>query len=93
MTLLAFEDVSKSKLSELVENSQKIKVASEVNHELLKSQSKDTGQNFFFWDLIWLDSKISTLMKMLLWSQNRLKEKVNFPIITNLATSEFSNES
>jgi hypothetical protein len=42
MTLLAFEDVSTSKLADLVENSQKIKVASEVNHELLKSQSKDT---------------------------------------------------
>lgn len=43
MSLLAFEDPSKSGLSELVENSQKIKVASEVNHELLKAQSKETG--------------------------------------------------
>ena len=45
LTLLAFEDASASKLAELIENSQKIKVASEVNHELLKSQSKDTGKS------------------------------------------------
>jgi len=44
MTLLAFEDVSQSKFSDLVENSQKVKVASEVNHQLLRSQSKDTGK-------------------------------------------------
>ena len=43
MSLLAFEDPSKSSLSELVENSQKIKVASEVNHQLLRAQSKETG--------------------------------------------------
>jgi len=80
MTLLAFEDISGSSFSDLVENSQKVKVASEVNHQLLRSQSKDT------------DSKISTLIKMLLWSQNRLKSVVNFPSITNLTTSEFSTE-
>ena len=45
MTLLAFDDMSKSKLADLVENSQKVKVASEVNHQLLKSQSKDTGRS------------------------------------------------
>jgi len=44
MTLLAFEDVSQSKFSDLVENSQKVKVASEVNHQLLRSQNKDTGK-------------------------------------------------
>ena len=43
MTLLAFEDVKNSTFSDLIENSQKVKVASEVNHQLLRSQSKDTG--------------------------------------------------
>ncbi len=43
MTLLAFEDISGSNFADLVENSQKVKVASEVNHQLLRSQSKDTG--------------------------------------------------
>lgn len=36
MSLLAFEDIKKSPLSELVENSQRIKVSSNVNSELLK---------------------------------------------------------
>ena len=44
MTLLAFEDISGSNFADLVENSQKVKVASEVNHQLLRSQSKDTGK-------------------------------------------------
>ena len=43
MSLLAFEDPSTSNLSDLVENAQKIKVASEVNHELLRAHSKETG--------------------------------------------------
>lgn len=29
----------------------------------------------------------------MLWTQNRLKEKMNFPIITNIATGEFSFKS
>ena len=35
------------------------------------------------------ESKLPTLMKMLLWSQERLKEKINFPVISNIATGEF----
>ena len=45
MTLLAFEDIQKSKVAEFVQNSQKIKVASEVNHDLLKAKGKETGMN------------------------------------------------
>lgn len=45
MSLLAFQDISKSPLSELIENSQRIKISSEVNYELLKSQSKEKGKN------------------------------------------------
>ena len=43
MSLLAFPDISKSPLADLVENSQRIKISSEVNYELLKSQSKEKG--------------------------------------------------
>jgi len=82
MTLLAFEDMHKSKLSDLVENSQKIKVASEVNHELLRTKTKETGT-----------FQLSTLLKLLLWSQARLKEKVNFPSINNLTGLEFSKSN
>lgn len=47
MSLLAFQDISKSPLADLVENSQRIKISSEVNYELLKSQSKEKGSIFF----------------------------------------------
>ena len=43
MSLLAFEDINKSPLSHLVENSQRIKISSEVNYELLKTQSSEKG--------------------------------------------------
>lgn len=44
MSLLAFEDISKSPLSALVENSQRIKISSELNSELLKNKSIEKGQ-------------------------------------------------
>ena len=37
MSLLAFENISKSPLSYLAENSQRIKISSDVNYELLKA--------------------------------------------------------
>lgn len=36
MSLLAYNDMKKSPLSELVENSQRIKISSDLNYELLK---------------------------------------------------------
>lgn len=48
MSLLAFEDPTKSSLGDLVQNAQKIKVASEVNHELLRTHSKETGKYILF---------------------------------------------
>jgi hypothetical protein len=77
MSLLAFEDMNKSKMSDLIENSQKIKVASEVNHELLRSKQKET------------DSKLTTLLKLCLWSQSRLKDKVTFPSLNSLTGLDF----
>lgn len=43
MSLLAFEDFSKSPISELVENSQRIKISSNINSNLLKSKSQESG--------------------------------------------------
>ena len=37
-----------------------------------------------------LDSKLSVLLRMILWSQNRLKEKTDFPYLKNLANPEFT---
>lgn len=78
MTLLAYDDISKSPLCEMVENSQRIKISSELNFELLKRNSTET------------ECKLPILLKLMLWSQNKLQEKVNFPVIKNIATAEFA---
>jgi hypothetical protein len=46
MGLLAYDDISKSPLCDLVENSQRIKISSELNYELLKTGSNETGRSF-----------------------------------------------
>ena len=97
MSLLAFQDISKSPLADLVENSQRIKISSEVNYELLKSQSKEKGIIYYIYilyiNLSMVESKLPTLIKMMLWAQTRLKEKMNFPFISNIATGEFQFKS
>ena len=39
MSLLAFEDIGKSPMKKLAENSQRIKISSDVNYYLLKGHS------------------------------------------------------
>ena len=36
-----------------------------------------------------IDPKLPSLLKMLLWAQNQLGEKVSFPKVTNLTTAEY----
>lgn len=43
VALLAFEDVSKCPVAELLDESQRVKTASEVNAAILTSQSHETG--------------------------------------------------
>ena len=50
MSLLVFEDMHKSKVAEYIQSSQKIKVASEVNHELLKAKGTETGKFVVMFD-------------------------------------------
>ncbi len=37
------------------------------------------------------DPKLPSLLKMLVWAQQQLGEKVNFPKMTNLATAELED--
>lgn len=57
MTLLAFEDVSKSPVGELLDVSQRQRTAGEVNAAILSTVRQDK------------DPKLPLMIKMLLWAQ------------------------
>ncbi|MBA0695379.1 hypothetical protein Goari_002007, partial [Gossypium aridum] len=75
VSLLAFEDVSNCPLGELLDISQRLKTASEVNAAILTSQSHEK------------DPKLPSLLKMLIWAQNQLDEKAAYPRINNLSNA------
>ncbi|XP_043808598.1 protein GID8 homolog isoform X4 [Manihot esculenta] len=75
VALLAFEDVTNCPVGELLDISQRLKTASEVNAAILTSQSHEK------------DPKLPSLLKMLVWAQNQLDEKAAYPRINNLSTA------
>ncbi|KAJ0018883.1 hypothetical protein Pint_10692 [Pistacia integerrima] len=75
VALLAFEDVSNCPVGDLLDISQRLKTASEVNAAILTSQSHEK------------DPKLPSLLKMLVWAQNQLDEKAAYPRINNLSTA------
>ena len=77
MTLLAFEDLTTSPVSELVSPAYKQKLASDVNAAILKNQG--LNQN----------SSLQVFMKMLIWSQKKLQNAVSYPKIKDLANAKF----
>ncbi|MCD7447373.1 Glucose-induced degradation complex subunit [Datura stramonium] len=79
MALLAFKDVSKCPVGGLLDVSQRLKTASEVNAAILTSQSHEK------------DPKLPSLLKMLIWAQNQLDEKASYPHITNLWSASLEN--
>ncbi|KAG8365488.1 hypothetical protein BUALT_Bualt18G0110000 [Buddleja alternifolia] len=75
VSLLAFEDVTKCPLGDLLDISQRLKTASEVNAAILTSQSHEK------------DPKLPSLLKMLIWVQNQLDEKATYPRINDFSTA------
>lgn len=69
MSLLAFEDMKQSPYSELLSVSQRYKTASELNSAILQSLSEE------------YISKLPLLLKLMIWSQEKLKQKLIFPVI------------
>lgn len=69
MALLAFEDKSKCPVADLLEPAQRQKTASELNAAILTSQCQEK------------DPKLPACLKMLLWAQDQLKEKAEFPMM------------
>jgi len=69
--------MSSCPFSDLLEHSQRLKVVSELNSALLASQDQEAT------------SKLSTLMRLVLWSQNQLEKKgLTFPKLTNIAAGK-----
>ncbi|CAA2967461.1 protein GID8 homolog isoform X2 [Olea europaea var. sylvestris] len=64
VSLLAFEDVTRCPVGELLDVSQRMKTACEVNAAILTSQSHEK------------DPKLQSILKMLIWAQNWLHEKL-----------------
>ncbi|KAG6755980.1 hypothetical protein POTOM_039394 [Populus tomentosa] len=81
VALLAFEDVSSCPVGGLLDISQRLKTASEVNAAILTSQSREK------------DPKLPSLLKMLLWSQNQLDEKAVYPRINDLSTAKLEDSA
>ncbi len=73
---MAYDDIKKSPLSDLIENSQRIKISSDLNYELLKGHSEEKSSYIFLYisqDSIFINkkiigSKLPTLIKLLIWS-------------------------
>lgn len=76
VALLAFEDAKNSPVADLMDVAQRQKTASELNAAILSSQCQEE------------EPKLPHLLKMMIWSQNRLQDKVSFPQVKDLVTAE-----
>jgi len=72
MVLLAFGDKANSPLGDLLNSSQRQKVASELNEAILMSQNKDK------------EPRLRTLLKTMFWAQQQLERKCTFPAVTDV---------
>ncbi|XP_012447690.1 protein GID8 homolog isoform X2 [Gossypium raimondii] len=79
ISLLAFEDTSNCPVGELLDISQRLKTASEVNAAVLTSQSHEK------------DPKLPSLLKMLIWAQNKLDKKAAYPCINDLSNARIED--
>eukprot|EP00897_Mesotaenium_endlicherianum_P009043 jgi/Mesen1/8167/ME000438S07263 len=75
VALLAFEDCASCPLADLLDAAQRHKTASELNAAILTSQSHEK------------EPKLPTLLKMLVWAQNQLDEKLCYPRINDLVSA------
>ncbi|XP_057819449.1 protein GID8 homolog isoform X1 [Cryptomeria japonica] len=75
VALLAFEDPSTCPVGEFLDISQRQKTASELNAAILTSQNHEK------------DPKLPNLLKMLIWAQAQLDEKLRYPHITDIVNA------
>mmetsp|Transcript_12756 Transcript_12756/g.35865 ORF Transcript_12756/g.35865 Transcript_12756/m.35865 type:complete len:231 (-) Transcript_12756:67-759(-) len=78
VALLAFDDAGSSPVGDLMDVAQRQKTASELNAAILCSQCQEQ------------EPRLPSLLKMMLWAQNRLDEHAVYPKINDLCTAELS---
>ncbi|KAI4465382.1 ran binding protein 9-related [Holotrichia oblita] len=77
IALLAFEDPHSSPFGDLLQPAHRQKIASEVNAAILKMEHQESTH-----------PKISSLLKLILWSQQQLdKKNIKYAKITDLSTA------
>lgn len=76
--MLAFDDAKGSPVGDLMDVAQRQKTASELNAAILSSQGQER------------EPRLLLLLKMMLWAQQQLDEKANYPRISDLATAALS---
>eukprot|EP00238_Polyblepharides_amylifera_P001800 CAMPEP_0196573624 /NCGR_PEP_ID=MMETSP1081-20130531/3498_1 /TAXON_ID=36882 /ORGANISM="Pyramimonas amylifera, Strain CCMP720" /LENGTH=230 /DNA_ID=CAMNT_0041891399 /DNA_START=108 /DNA_END=800 /DNA_ORIENTATION=- len=81
VALLAFEDTADCPYSELLGVSQRQKTASELNAAILESKCQDK------------EPRLPILLKMMLWAQTQLDEKVNYPRVNDLVTAKLETST
>ena len=73
LSLLAYDDSSKSPFGCLLQNSQRLKIISELNSAILTNKGLENG------------SRLSMLMKLVLWAQTQLdKKNIVYPKLTRI---------
>jgi hypothetical protein len=79
LALLAYEDPSTSPFHGLLQHSQRLKVVSELNSAILNNQGEEES------------SRLSVLMKLVLWAQNQLdKKNITYPKLTDITSGQIS---
>lgn len=78
MSLLAFENWRDCPMGHLMNQSQRIRTASDLNSAILESQCQERCP------------KLPNLLKFLIWAQRKLDERVVFPKMINVQTGELS---
>lgn len=83
LALLAFEKPQNSPFADLLEQSHRQKVASELNAAILKTEHCENTS-----------PRIVNLLKLILWAQSELEKKnVNYPKMTELASAQIEHKN
>lgn len=83
LALLAFEKPQNSPFADLLDQSHRQKVASELNAAILKTEHCEITS-----------PQIVNLLKLILWAQSELeKRNVNYPKMTELASAQIEHKN
>lgn len=81
VALLAFEDTRNSPLADLMDIAQRQKTASELNAAILSTQCQEK------------EPQLLNFLRMVIWAQQHLGEKVDFPRINDLTSAALSENT